>query len=187
MTWALTVRPDAAEPLDTEQVFRAHGAEVSRWVRALAGPHADVEDLVQEVFMAVHRGRRRFRGDSALTTWLFGITSNLVKRHRRIQKMRHWLSGSAEDVAGKLAQSELLPDEQLAQRQAQLRVYRVLDRLNDRFRTALILFELEGKPAAEIAQLYGVNPSVVFVWLSRARTKFHEHLQTIERAEGELS
>lgn len=185
VAWELTVAPaKSAAPLDTEALFRAHGAEVSRWVRALAGPEADAEDLVQDVFIAVHRARSGFRGDSALRTWLFGITSNLVKRHRRVQRVRRWLSGSAGEVAGKLAAATPLADDQLAQRQARLRVHRVLDQLSHKFRTALILFELEGKPAAEIAELFGVTPSVVFVWLTRARAQFYKHLELIERAEG---
>ncbi|MDP1824604.1 MAG: RNA polymerase sigma factor [Archangium sp.] len=185
MAWELTVAAaKPAAPPDTEALFRAHGAEVSRWVRALAGPEADVEDLVQDVFVAVHRARRGFRGDSALTTWLFGITSNLVKRHRRVQKVRRWLGGSAVEVAGKLPGGAPLADDQLAQRQARLRVHRVLDQLSHKFRTALILFELEGKPAAEIAELFGVTPSVVFVWLTRARAQFYKRLEIIERTEG---
>ena len=184
MTWLMALAQPAVGPLDTETVFRAHGAEVSRWVRALAGPGADVEDLVQEVFIAVHRAREDFRGDSALTTWLFGITSNLVKRHRRVQKVRQWLGGSATEVAGEFEAATSAADELIARRQAQARVYRVLDQLSDKFRTAIILFELEGRSAIEIAELYGVAPSVVHVWLSRARAKFYEQLEALEQVEG---
>jgi len=182
--WELALAPPKVEPLDTEAVFRAHGAEVSRWVRALAGPGADVEDVVQEVFVAVHRARGSFRGESALTTWLFGITSNLVKRHRRIQKLKQWLGGGAEDVAGALEADDAAADEALARQQARARVYRVLDQLSDKHRTALILFELEGRPASEVAELYGVTPNVVWVWLHRARAKFHERLEALEQSEG---
>lgn len=184
MTWELALAAEATAPLDTEAVFRAHGAEVSRWVRALAGPDADIEDLVQEVFIAVHRSRTSFRGDSALTTWLFGITTNLVKRHRRVQKLRSWLGGSAVEVAGERDSDAPGAEEQLARKQAQARVYRVLDTLSDKFRTAIILFELEGRPAKEIAQLYGVTPSVVWVWLHRARAQFYQELERVEQAEG---
>lgn len=180
------VRParGGAELDDTEAIFRAHGAEVSRWLRALAGPDADVEDLLQDVFLVVHRARRGFRGDSALTTWLFGITSNLVRRHRRVQKLKRWLGGTAVEVAGALPADGPLADELLARQQAQRRVYQVLDRLSEKFRDALILFELEGHSAAQIAELYGVTPSVVWVWLHRARTKFHQELSKLEATEG---
>jgi RNA polymerase sigma-70 factor (ECF subfamily) len=172
----------AAPALNTAALYNAHAADVSRWVRSLAGPDAEVEDLVQEVFIVAHRST--FRADSAVTTWLFGIAANLVKQHRRVQKVRQWLGGSANEVAGHVPSAELSSPEVMARRQAQARVYRVLDTLKEKQRTALILFELEGRPAAEIAELYGVTPSVVWVWLSRARAQFHKQLEVLERSEG---
>lgn len=47
-----------------------------RWAGRLGGPHVDVEDILQEVFMVVHRQLASFRGDSLVTTWLFAITRN---------------------------------------------------------------------------------------------------------------
>ena len=114
--------------LDTATLYRSHAAEVSRWVRSLAGPEVDIEDLVQEVFVIAHRSD--FRGDSTASTWLFGIAANLVKRHRRVQRLRQWLAGSAADVAGTRASSDTLAPELLARRQAQKRVHRVLKNLH---------------------------------------------------------
>lgn len=173
-----------APPLETEALFRAHGSDVSRWVRALAGPDADVEDLVQEVFVVAHRNASTFRGQSAVTTWLFGIASNLVKRHRRVQRFRRWLGGSAREVGGDVEAPGQLAPELIARRQARARVYRVLEQLNEKQRTAIILCELEGKSAAEVAELYGVTPNAVWVWLSRGRAQFLVHLEALERAEG---
>ncbi len=172
---------EQAPPLGTEELFRTRGATVSRWVRALAGPGADVEDLTQEVFAVVHRKLGGFRGDSSLDTWLFGITANLVRRHRRVQLLRRWLSGSAEETAGHLATGERPAPEALEREEARRRVYRVLDQMSDKYRGALILFEMEGRSAAEIAALHGVKPSVVHVWLHRARADFLERLQQLEQ------
>ncbi len=174
----------ASSALDTATLYRQHAADVSKWVRSLAGPDADIEDLVQEVFIIAHRSSGQFRGDSSVTTWLFGIAHNLVRRHRRVQKVRQWLSGSAKDVAGEQASAAPTAPELLAKRQAQKRVYRVLDKLNEKQRTALILFELEGHSAAHIAQLYGVKPDLVWVWLSRGRAQFSAHLEALEQSEG---
>ncbi len=173
-----------AVPLDTAALFRAHAGEVSRWVRALAGPNADCDDLVQEVFIIAHRQRSAFRGDSAASSWLFGIAANLVRRHRRVQKFRSWLKGSANEVAGKLPSTELSASDALEKAQARARVYRVLDTLKNNYRTALILFELEGRSAAEIAALCAVTPSVVWVWLHRARAEFSKRLVQLEESEG---
>jgi RNA polymerase sigma-70 factor (ECF subfamily) len=184
MSADVAVLPTEAAPLDTAAIFRAHAADVSRWVRALAGPNADTEDLIQEVFVTVHRRLCSFRGESAMSTWLFGITSNLVRRHRRVQKLRQWLGGTAEDVAGDLAATEPTAPELVAQAQARARVYRALDQLGHKYRTAIILFELEGRSAAEIAALCGVKTSAVWVWLHRGRGEFLRRLQGLEESEG---
>ncbi|MBX7117148.1 MAG: RNA polymerase sigma factor [Myxococcaceae bacterium] len=173
-----------ALPLDTAALFRTHAGEVSRWVRALAGPHADCDDLVQEVFIVAHRQRSAFRHESAVSSWLFGIAAHLVRRHRRVQKFRSWLKGSANDVAGQLSSTAVLAPDALEKAQARAQVYRVLDTLKDNYRTALILFELEGRSAAEIGALCGVTPSVVWVWLSRARAEFSKRLKQLEASEG---
>jgi RNA polymerase sigma-70 factor, ECF subfamily len=57
--------------------------KVAAWVRRLAGPSADVDDLVQEVLIAAWRGRDAFRGDAKLSTWLFRITEKVVLKRRR--------------------------------------------------------------------------------------------------------
>lgn len=72
----------------------------------------------------------------------------------------------------------------MARKQARARVYRVLDKLSHKFRTAIILFELEDRPASEIGELYSVTPSVVWVWLHRARAQSHQQLERVEQAEG---
>jgi RNA polymerase sigma-70 factor (ECF subfamily) len=66
-------RVDAGSPPTFEGTYRAHAAAVSRWIRVL-DPGADAEDLLHEVFIVVGRRLGSFRGDSALTTWLYAIT-----------------------------------------------------------------------------------------------------------------
>ena len=68
-------------------------------------------------------------------------------------------------------------------RQEIARVYRVLDRLPERQRRVLILFELEGMSTAEIAALIGARVGTVRVWLYRARAAFLQHHDQIAAAD----
>lgn len=171
--------------LGTEAIFRAHAAEVSRWARALGGPAIDVQDVVQEVFIVVHRRLDSFRGESRLTTWLYGITSNVVHHQRRGNKGRQWLSGSAEETGGEL--SALTPSgaDEVERHETAQQLYRVLDGMSDKYRDALILFEIEERSAEEIAELMGAKVGTVWVWLHRARADFLKRLQKIQEAEGD--
>jgi RNA polymerase sigma-70 factor, ECF subfamily len=157
---------------DFDGLFRQHGAAVARWAAALGGPLVDLEDAVQEVFMVAHRRLSEFRGDAKVTTWLFQITRRVVMGQRRRVRWRRWLRGSAEDVAGHVATPDLGPIEQLERRQAARRLYAVLDRMNEKYRTILVLTKMEGMEADQIARMTGVSGITVRVWLHRARAQF---------------
>jgi RNA polymerase sigma-70 factor (ECF subfamily) len=149
------------------ELYRAHAQTVARWASRLGGPAIDVEDVVQEVFLVVQRRFDGFRGEAHIKTWLYRITANTVRWRRRKEKWRRWLGGSADEVAGGLAARGPTPLESLE-------VYRVLDGMRERYRTVLILFEIEGMTGAEIAALMGAKVDTVWVWLYRARKQFEE-------------
>jgi hypothetical protein len=69
----LVAEAGRAPDLDLDGLYRRHGEKVSRWVKRLWG-RQDAEDVLHEVFMVVQRRLPEFRGDSALTTWLYAIT-----------------------------------------------------------------------------------------------------------------
>ena len=172
--------PSDDGPLDVETVYRAHAHCVARWAARLAGPAIDIEDLVQEVFLTVQRELHTFRGDARLTTWLFRITENVVRHRRRKDRVRRWLKGTAAEVAGQLPSPRPTPLETLEQRQASQLVYRVLDGLPEKYRTVLVLFELEELGGEQIAALLGLKLATVWVQLHRARARFLSRLEELE-------
>src|SRR5438552_12528463 len=86
--------PDLDLHLDLEQLYRRHGERVSRWVKRLWGER-DAEDVLHEVFMVVQRRLPDFRGDAALTTWLYAITMRVVTARRRKERLRRLLFARA--------------------------------------------------------------------------------------------
>jgi RNA polymerase sigma-70 factor (ECF subfamily) len=162
-----------------EAVYKEHAEDVKRWALRLAGPWADVEDVVHEVFLVVRKRLDQFRGDAKLTTWLYRITERVVGKQLRRQRLRRWLSGHAGDFASHLPADEGTPHDELERQQASALVYEALDRLSDNHRKVIILYELEGLSGEEIATLIDVKLSTVWTWLHRARAKFFETLQAI--------
>src|SRR5687767_15254679 len=74
-----------------EQVVEQHQANVARLARRLlgwTGANNDVDDVVQDVFLAVLKGLPRFRGHSTLSTWITRITINACRSHRRRRIVR---------------------------------------------------------------------------------------------------
>jgi RNA polymerase sigma-70 factor (ECF subfamily) len=173
-------KPDPAEAsrerLDFDDLYRKYVDHVARWSARLGGVDSEVDDVVQEVFVAVHRQLPKFRGDCQVSTWLYRITVNQIAERRRRDRWRRWLGGSAAEVAGHLPSPGLTPVEALERREVSARVYRALDRLNERYRTLVILFEIERLPGQEIAELMGMSLDSVWVSLHRARAQFVRQL-----------
>ena len=168
--------PTTPALLTWEGLYAAHAARVAGWAVRLGGPWIDGEDLVHEVFLQVQKLLPRYDGTSKITTWLYGITVNVVRTHRRSARrrfLRHFLGGS-EHARSKHVRT---PIEEVESRQITEIVYRLLDSLRENHRTALILFELEELSNEEIAELTRATPQTVWVWLHRARAQFRDALE----------
>ncbi len=177
MPEGVAVRPDM------DALYRQHAPAVARWVAHLGGPRLDVDDLVHEIFLIAHRRLAEFRGEAKVTTWLYRITERVVSGRRRRDRARRFMTrlwrGDVEESTA--ATGRLTPIEELERQQARESVYRVLDRLGEKYRSLLILFELEGMSGEEIAALTGINLSTIWVRLRRGRLLF---LAELERGQG---
>jgi RNA polymerase sigma-70 factor (ECF subfamily) len=184
-SWRLPSDPrvvQGAQTLDLDAVYRAHVQQVASWVARLAGPSADREDLVQEVFLVVERKLPSFRGDAKLSTWLYRITHNVVRSYWRKERILRWFTGARAADLTEVASSAPTPIEEHERRTAEALVYRALDGMAEKYRTVLILFELEGLPGQDIAELTGVKLGSVWVRLHRARQMFAQRIAAIEEA-----
>jgi RNA polymerase sigma-70 factor (ECF subfamily) len=162
---------------------------VARWAGRLGGPSIDVEDVVQEVFLKAHRLLPEFRpGTGRVTTWLYRLTENEVRHQRRRERIRRWFGASARvpEAAPEIPSPSPSAHQQLEQRQELARFYRVLDGMNERYRSALVLFELEGVSGEELAALTGApSANAAFVLVHRARADFLKRLSKLRAEEGE--
>ena len=157
---------------DPDAIYRTHVRQVGRWVVRLGGPAMDVEDTVHEVFTVAYARLASFRGDSSMATWLFGITDKVVRQRRRKQRWWRWPAGSADETAGALPTAVPDPLQAFEQVQAARNVYRILDRLPERDRRVLILFELEELAAEQVGELLGITAANARLRLHRARARF---------------
>ncbi|MGQ0508635.1 MAG: RNA polymerase sigma factor [Myxococcaceae bacterium] len=159
-----------------DEVYTTHARSVSRWIQRLGGPRVDAEDVLQEVFLTVHRELPHFRGASKLPAWLFQITYNAVRHRRRKEWLRRWLKGGTQELERHGSLTMLTPVDELEQRQSRAQLYELLDRLPEKYRTVLVLFELEDVGAEELADLMGIAVSTVWVRVHRGRKLLHKAL-----------
>jgi RNA polymerase sigma-70 factor (ECF subfamily) len=173
-----------SQPRGLDEIYRAHATAVARWAAKLAGPGADVEDLVHEVFLVARRRLPEFRGEAKLTTWLYRITERIVRASRRRDRFRRWFAHTRQlEIEDAIAPARLTPVDDLERRQSREACYRILDRMPEKYRTVLILFELEELSGEDIAALTGLKLATVWVHLHRARVRF---LAELRRAAGRV-
>ena len=149
------------------ELFRTHQKDVARLAQRMLGRATDLEDIVQEVFLQVHRSIRDFRHGARFSTWLYRVTVNVVLMHRRAAKSRPVFSELPEHAPAVDPRSG--SDEQLERQRRVHAFHRLLDRLSDKKRIVFVLHELEGLAPGEIAKVVGAPVLTVRTRLFYAR------------------
>lgn len=167
----------AQEQVDFDALYRDQRSRVLATVRSVIGPSDEIEDVVQLVFIEVHRSLKRFQGRSKLSTWIYRIAVNVALQHIRRKKRRRWLMlGQTGDEAERQVtgwNSELrLEDRQLLEH-----VYRAADRLSEKKRTVWILHELQGLAPNEIGEILEIPMNTVRSRLLAARKEIRGRLE----------
>jgi len=177
---ATIATPSCSAPRSFDEVYRSYAQDAARWARYLGGTRVEVEDVVQDVFLVVSRRLADFRGDARISSWLFEITRKVVANHRRRQRWRFWRASKRDELAN-IPSYVRDPQAELERQQAGVLFYRTLDKLPEKYRTVLVLFEIEGLSTHDIADLCRLNWSTVKVQLHRARELFLRHYEQLTK------
>jgi RNA polymerase sigma-70 factor (ECF subfamily) len=158
-------------------LFRRHRGDVARLVFRMIGPRAEVDDLVQEVFVQVHRSLKDFRGDARFSTWLHRVTVNVVLMHRRAEKSRPVLTEEAPEGAASLDDVRLGPDADADRRRRVDAFLQLVAEIGDKKRAVFVLHDLEGVSPADIAQIVDAPVLTVRTRLFYARREIEEKMR----------
>ncbi len=155
-----------------ERIVATYQPRVSRLAWRLLGWTGDVEDVVQDVFVAALEQRHKFRGDSGLWPWLTAITLNKCRSRLRRHFLRlRWMRGqNREEPASQPSDHESLRDETSVKVRAAVRA------LPPRDREVIALYYLEDRSVAQICQMLGKTENAIDVRLHRARKRLKELL-----------
>jgi RNA polymerase sigma-70 factor (ECF subfamily) len=145
------------------------------------GNYQDAEDITQEIFITVFKQIESFRGDSAMSTWLYRITVNHCKnRVKYLARRRVYRERDTSDrvqlqnrSSGFMGAQPDEPDRVLEAREAETRIMQVLTEIDEDHKTILLLRELENLSYAEIAEIMQLEEGTVKSKLHRARGAFY--------------
>lgn len=173
--------PAAAPELSFDAIYEEWFEEVLRWIRAMGGPEADRDDLVQDVFLVVYRRLPDFDGKN-VGGWLYQIARRKVRDFRRLFWVRH-LFGQSVPLSETIAKSAGNPLESLETKEQGELLEELLSNLNPDQRAAFVLFEIEGYSGEEIARLQGVPLNTVWARIHKARKKLQARIAQRDKTE----
>jgi RNA polymerase sigma-70 factor (ECF subfamily) len=159
----------------------------------LVGNAEEAEDLAQEVFLRVYRGRKKYHPRAKFSTWLFTIANNLALNALRNRQRKPAIPLNVRDSGplGPRPAEQLVHDrgsqpvQHMQQQELAGIVQEALSTLNERQRMAVVLNKFEDMNYAEIAEVMDLTTKAVKSLLSRARENLREALKAYIYMEGQ--
>ena len=161
-------REDAAPTM--RAIYEEHARFVWLTLQRLGVQVVDLDDVAHDVFVVVHLRLHTFDGGSRITTWLFGICLRVAANYRRRQR-RAPSEAAIRAQASDDATVQPGADEMLARQQDAASAERVLAELSLEKRAVFVMFEIEGVPCQDIAELMGVPIGTIYSRLHAARAQ----------------
>ncbi|MDA1259498.1 MAG: sigma-70 family RNA polymerase sigma factor [Planctomycetota bacterium] len=176
---ALMLRVQTGDTAAFEELVRAYQGAAFGMLRRILGPRGAVEDLAQEAFLRVWRGRDRFRPKGRFTTYLYRVTYNLALNRIR-DNARKPLRPLPLDPEGRpleAASPEEHPGLEPADQEIWAdRIGQALQAIPENQRAALVFQHYDGLDLTEIASILEISPQAVKSLLHRARERLRELL-----------
>lgn len=156
--------------ITAEALYRAHARFVATFARRLGIAEADVEDVVQEVFIVAHRKGGYEPGAATPRSWLGAITLRVASQARRTRRRRR--EASTPDALTGMPDPGRGPHHTAEVHESLARVQAALDTLDLGHRAVFVMFEIEGERCDDIAGALGVPTGTVYSRLHKARARF---------------
>lgn len=149
-------------------LHRRYFPVATAFLRKLGVRERELEDATQEVFLQMFRYLPRFRGEAELKTWLYRLCITQARRVRR----RGRLAAALEQLLAIAPEESLVSGPAFNEHAARHRIEAALRQLPDGERNAFVLYEMEGLPGRQIAEVLGCTEATLWRRLHYARKRF---------------
>jgi len=157
-----------------ENVAAELSGPLRRYLGRLVGDPATADDLLQETLLKIARARPGFEGRSTVKTWAFTIATRVATDHfRRPQNRARMVEIDEAEAACDL---DAGADQRLVIDEMSSCVREVIESLPEDYRTALVLHDLEGQTAAQLAEITGCSVPTAKIRIHRARHRLKKAL-----------
>ncbi len=189
LTGEAAVAPPLEAPaarLDFDAIYDEHMPFVWRVARHAGIPEASVDDVVQDVFVVVHRRLGDYDWKRPLRAWLYGIVVRVIADHRRSfrRKQARLVSDPLDGDMAQIACTRLPPSEEAENAEALRLVLSLLDRLEPEKQEVLVLSQVEEMSVPEIAECLEINVNTAYARLRTAKRELDALLARQEARAG---
>jgi RNA polymerase sigma-70 factor, ECF subfamily len=170
------------------ELYEAHKSHVYSLCLRMTANVAEAEDLTQDAFIQVFRKLGTFRGDSALSTWIYRVASNTALMHFRKKVLRQVSLDQPTSQDAPKEQFDLSQDDgRLRGTVDRIALIRAIGELPHGYRTIFLLHDAEGYGHQEIARLLKCSIGNSKSQLHKARLKIRESLRATAQVEDRIS
>jgi len=168
------------------KLMRLHERQIYNFTYRMLGSAEEAEDLTQDIFIAVFKGIKSFRGEAKFSTWLYRIALNQTRNRIKYLARRNFFAkrtkraGLGEDMG--LETPETLPDrgpspEQWAMtKDLAAQVQECLNQMGHQAQQILLLRDVQGFSYEELSEMLSLKPGTVKSRLHRARNALQQCL-----------
>lgn len=167
-----TQTPLVVKDLDFQSVFEAELDYVCGSLRRLGVRSRDLEDLAQDVFLAMYRHFSQYDPKRPLRPWIFGFVYRTVSNYRRLSRHHGEV---LEDRDGELVASAS-PEDELASARLERRFWAALDQLPDEQRAVFVMHELDEMSGPDIAESLEIPLNTAYSRIRSARLQMEKSL-----------
>jgi RNA polymerase sigma-70 factor, ECF subfamily len=162
------------------ELLLQHQQRIFGFGMKMCGDPEDARDVAQETMLSLVRSLPTFRGESSVSTWLYTVARSFcMKKRRRTKGAPAHHESLDQTTQEQSAAPAPTPEQTLLGREAREAVANALDHLEPDAREVVILRDIEGLTAPEVAEITGLSVAAVKSRLHRARQALREHLVSI--------
>jgi RNA polymerase sigma-70 factor (ECF subfamily) len=157
------------------ELLTRHAPAVFRFALKMCRDRHDAEDVAQETLLAAVRGTKDVRGTSSFTTWLYAVARSFCIKVRRRQE--HPLAAAeGTDAVTEVPSDIRAPEEDAVAHELAAALESAIGKLEHKYREVIVLRDIEGLSAAEVAEIVGTTVEAVKSRLHRARAEIRASL-----------
>ena len=158
-------------------IFDRYARPVISFIYDMVGQRDLAEELGQETFVRAYKGIQTLRDETKLSTWLFGIAKNVARESLRSRWRTDSKVEMEDDGVLQLSDKELLPDDQLINKELNSVIHEALSKLDADKREVFTLKVFQQRSYEEIAEITGFSIPKLKTDLHRARAEMRHRIQ----------